>query len=82
MLDKMTRRDLDERYDGRQLLELLRLCGWSVRRGSVDSPVLNAVRENQRVSASGKTFAEAIGNLFVRAMRSGGATRKLGPLDM
>lgn len=70
MLSCMNSDDIAERFDGTELLNLLRLCGWRVRcsHGRTGES-LRAVRDGVQVTASAATFAEAIGSLFIRAMR-------------
>jgi hypothetical protein len=67
----MNQDDLAERYDGSELLELLTLCGWTIRPSSGPGPALRAVRDGVQVAAQAGSLPEAILRLFVRAMRSG-----------
>ena len=63
------------RHDGTELLHLLALCGWTVRASS-GGATLSAVRGGMQVSVRARSLSEAIGSLFVRAMRSGTTTQR------
>jgi hypothetical protein len=67
----MNQDDLVERYDGSELLELLALCGWTIRPSPSPAPALRAVRDGVQVAVQADSLPEAIRRLFLRAMRSG-----------
>lgn len=66
----MNEDDLAARYDDTELLQLLALCGWTIRASS-GGTALSAVRGGRQVRVRARSLPEAIGSLFVRAMRSG-----------
>lgn len=65
----MNEDDLAARYDGTELLHLLALCGWTIRASS-GGTALSAVRGGRQVRVRARSLPEAIGSLFVCAMRS------------
>jgi hypothetical protein len=68
--------DLAERYDGTDLLTLLALSGWTIRRSPSTGTALRAVRDGVQVSARSSSLPEAICSLFIRAMRAGSASAR------
>ena len=74
----MTIDDLAERYDGTDLLRLLMLSGWTIRRSASPGTALRALRDGVEVSARAASFPEAAGCLFIRAMRAGAVSRRGG----
>jgi len=74
----MTEDDLAAHYDGAELLHLLALCGWTVRASS-GGAALSAVRGGRQVRVRAGSLPEAIGSLFVRAMRSGTLSEAMTP---
>jgi hypothetical protein len=68
------------RHDGTELLKLLTLCGWTIRASS-GGTALSAVRNGMQVSVRARSLPEAIGSLFVRAMRSGTTTQRPEPVS-
>ena len=70
----MTVDELAERYDGSDLLTLLTLSGWTIRRSPSPGTTLQAARNGVKVSARAASLPEAIGSLFIRAMRVGAAS--------
>ena len=53
------------------LLQLLRYAGWRLEIRNGDAFSIQAARNGVEVRGSGTTFAEAMGKVFARAMRSG-----------